>query len=216
VLFHLARDSDKLIEYETGRMQKTSRRPPSKLNEAIYTGKRDVRTFAELSHAADILMQTAREYQRGNLYTALSSLLLRAFTFEAYLNHLGERHLNLWDARKHLRWLEKFNKICQRLNFTPDESARPYSMLRPLFKFRNLMAHGKSETINEEREVNSQDADRYFWPSTEWEKFCTFENVERAKQDITAIIIELHKQAGLSDNPFAPPEASGSVRLKQK
>ena len=187
-----------------------------KLKDAIYKGQRDVRTFAELSHAADMLMQTAQEYLRGNLYTALSSLLLRAFTFEAYLNHLGERHLKLWDARKQLRWFDKFNTICKRLNFAPDKSARPYSTLRPLFSFRNLMAHGKSETINEEIEVNSQDADKYYWPQTEWEKFCTLENLARAKEDITAIIIELHKQAGLSDNPFAPPEASGSVRLKQK
>ena len=186
------------------------------MRDAIYTGKRDVRTFAELSHAADMLMQTAQEHRKGNLYTALSSLLLRAFAFEAYLNHLGERHLNLWDASKQFRWFEKFKKICQRLNFTPDKSARPYSTLRPLFNFRNLMAHGKSETINEEREVNSQDADKFFWPLTKWEKFCTSENVKKAKQDITAIIRELHKRAGLDDDPFAPPEASGSVRLKQK
>ena len=78
------------------------------------------------------------------------------------------------------------------------------------------MAHGKSETINEEIEVNSQDADRYYWPRTEWEKFCTPENVERAKQDITAIVIELHKHAGLNDDPFASPEAYSSVRLKHK
>lgn len=197
-------------------MQKTSRRPPSKLKDAIYRGTRDVRTFAELSHAANTLMRTAREYRRGNLYTALSSLLLRAFTFEAYLNHLGERHLTLWNAGELLGWRKKFAKIRLRLNFTPDESARPYSTLRPLFEFRKLMAHGRSETIIEEREVDSQDADKCFWPLTEWEKFCTFENVERAKQDITAIIRELHKHAGFSDDPFAPSEASASVTLKQK
>lgn len=159
-------------------------------------------------------MQTAQERLRGNLYTALSSLLLRAFTFEAYLNHLGERHLKLWDARRHLRWFDKFSTICRHLNFAPDTLARPYSTLRPLFDFRNLMAHGKSEAINEEIEVNSRDADRYYWPLTKWEKFCTFENVERAKEDVTAVILELHKKGGLGDNPFAPPEASGSVRLK--
>ncbi|MFZ0233467.1 MAG: hypothetical protein WA306_11120 [Candidatus Acidiferrales bacterium] len=186
------------------------------MKDAIYKGKRDVRTFAELSHAADVLMQTAYEYRKGNFYTALSSLLLRAFTFEAYLNHLGERHLKLWEAREQLRWVDKFNKVCKRLNFAPDRSARPYSTLRPLFSFRNLMAHGKSEAIIEEIEVNSQDADRYPWPRTKWEKFCTLENVVRAKHDITAIIIALHKQACLTDNPFTPPEAFGSVRLKQK
>jgi len=189
---------------------------PRKLKDAIYIGKRDVRTFAELSHAADMLMQTAQQYPRGNLYTALSSLLLRAFRFEVYLNHLGERHLKLWDTKKQLKWFDKFNAICERLNFAPDTSAPPYSVLRPLFSFRNLMAHGKSETINEEIELSSGDADRYFWPLTEWERSCTWENVVRAKQEITVIIVELHKQAGLSDNPFAPPEAASSVRLKQE
>lgn len=188
----------------------------SKLKDAIYTGTRDVRTYAELSHAANILMQTAQEYKRGNLYTALSSLLLRTFALEAYLNHLGERAFNLWKAGELLGWRKKFAKICERLNFTPDKSARPYSTLRPLFNFRNLMAHGRSETIIEEREVDSQDADKFFWPLTEWEKFCTPENVEQAKQDITAIIRELHKHAGFSDDPFAPSEASASVTLKQK
>jgi hypothetical protein len=53
------------------------------VKDAIYKGERDVRTFAELSHAADVLMQTAQDYQSGNLYTALASLLLRTFTFEA-------------------------------------------------------------------------------------------------------------------------------------
>ena len=188
----------------------------SKFTDAIYTGKRDVRTYAELSHAANTLMQTAQRYQRGNLYTLLSSLLLRTFTFEAYLNHLGERHLKLWNAKKHLKWFEKFKKICQRLKFKPHKSARPYSTLRPLFKFRNLMAHGKSETIIEKREVDSRDADTIPWPKTEWEKFCTPENAERAKQDITAIIRELHKQAGFSDDPFDLSGASASVTLKQK
>ena len=185
------------------------------MTDAIYTAKRDVRTFAELSHAADILMQTAQEYRRGNRYTAMSSLLLRAFTFEAYLNHLGELHLKLWTRKDRIGWHDKFAKVCARLNFAPDESARPYSTLRPLFGFRNMMAHGRSETVDEVKEVNSHDADKYFWPLTEWEKYCTPERVEQAKQDITAIINELHQHTGLNDDPFAPPEAHGSVRLNK-
>lgn len=185
------------------------------MTDAIWTAKRDVRTFAELSHAADILMQTSKEYRRGNLYTAMASLLLRTFTFEAYLNHLGERHLKLWTRKDRIGWHGKFTKVCVCLNYAPEESVRPYSTLRPLYIFRNMMAHGWSETIEEVKEVNSLDADKPFWPLTEWEKFCTPEIVERANEDITAIINELHKRTGLSDDPFAPPEAHGSLRLKK-
>jgi hypothetical protein len=77
------------------------------------------------------------------------------------------------------------------------------------------MAHGRSERLDEEKEVNSID-DVWYWPLTEWEKFCTLQNAERAKRDITAIIIDLHKQAGLTDDPFAPPSSSSSIRLKKK
>jgi hypothetical protein len=146
----------------------------------------------------------------------MASLLLRAFTFEAYLNHLGEMHLKLWNANKEIRWFQKFRRICTHLSFTPDTETRPYSTLRPLFRFRNQIAHGKSLTVIEEREIESADSDKYFWPLTEWEKFCTHENADDAKQDISSIVIELHKRAGFNDDPFASPEARSSVRLNEK
>jgi hypothetical protein len=71
----------------------------------------------------------------------MASLLLRAFTFEAYLNHLGERHLKLWKQEKRMGWRRKFRKVYAHLGFNPKMEKRHYATLRPLFKFRNLMAH---------------------------------------------------------------------------
>ena len=58
--------------------------------DAIYDGTREVRTFVDLAHGADVLIQKTVQEPKGSYDTTMSALLLTAFTFEAYLNHLGE------------------------------------------------------------------------------------------------------------------------------
>ncbi len=174
-----------------------------------------MRTFAELHHAANILFDTALERLRGNRYTIMGSLLLRAFTFEAYLNHLGEKQLNLWREKDQIAWWKKLHRVRKKIGFEPsDRLKRSYSTLRALFEFRNAIAHGRSQMIEEHREISTQEDVNFKWPEAEWEKYCTFENAIQARDDISELIIQLHKKAGLGDDPFAPPTASGSVRLK--
>jgi len=56
--------------------------------DAIYEGEREVRTFADLNHAANVLGMKAVEDPKGRNFTIMCSLLLRAFTFEAYLRNV--------------------------------------------------------------------------------------------------------------------------------
>ena len=60
------------------------------------TRPREVRTFADLAHGADVLIMKTEKDQSGSYYTIMSSLLLTAFTFEAYLNHLGSKLIKFW------------------------------------------------------------------------------------------------------------------------
>ena len=188
------------------------------MKDAVYSSKREVRTFAELHHASNVLLQTALEHVKGNRYTVMSSLLLRAFAFEAYLNHLGERHLNLWDATtERLAWHEKFGMVCNGINFKPDVSQRPYQTLKRLFRFRNALAHGKSETITAGGETRSDRDPKLAlcWPTTHWEKYCTLKNAQRAQADIMAIIEDLHARVGLKGRPFDPPATEVTLTLKK-
>jgi hypothetical protein len=61
--------------------------------DAVFSGEREVRTFVDLSHGSDVMLMKAKESEKGSYYTVMNSLLLRAFTFEAYLNHWGTRRL---------------------------------------------------------------------------------------------------------------------------
>ena len=64
--------------------------------DAIYEGTREVRTFVDLAHGADVLIMKTEQEEKGSYYTTMSALLLTAFTFEAYLNHLGDKTIKFW------------------------------------------------------------------------------------------------------------------------
>ena len=155
------------------------------MKDVAHSSKREVYTFTELHHASNVLLQTALEHLKGNRYTVMSSLLLRAFTFEAYLNHLGEKHLNLWDAKtERLAWHEKFKLVCENVHFSPDVSRRPYQTIKDLFRFRDALAHGKSDTLTVAGQTTSARVPKLaaeFWLKTEWEKYCTWENAQRGQ-----------------------------------
>lgn len=64
---------------------------------AIYSGTREVRTYADLAHGVAVLLEKAKSDAKGSYYTTMGALVLTAFTFEAYLNHLGKETIKFWD-----------------------------------------------------------------------------------------------------------------------
>ena len=182
--------------------------------DAVYEGEREVRTFADLNHGADVLLTIAKEQPKGSYYTTMGSLLLSAFTFEAYLNHLGAKLFSYWDSLESLPVMDKYAVISQHLKMKPDFGRRPYQSTRNLFRFRNAIAHGKSVILREKKDVSSSTNPSDHNPKTEWEEFTTLDNAERMRADIKAIVKELHVAAGLGDYPFVHGATVSSLSLK--
>ena len=113
--------------------------------DAVYEGEREVRTFVDLAHGADVLIMKTEQEQKGSNYTIISSLLLTAFTFEAYLNHLGSKKIKFWDEIESIKVMDKYSVLCKEFEIVPDFSQQPYQTIKALFKFRNSIAHGKSK-----------------------------------------------------------------------
>jgi hypothetical protein len=65
-------------------------------SQVIVTKRRTVRTYAELWHASDCLLKAGIETEHGSSWQFLSSLMLTAFAFEAYLNHAGAATFKCW------------------------------------------------------------------------------------------------------------------------
>jgi hypothetical protein len=182
--------------------------------DAVYEGKREVRTFADLAHGADVLIIKTEQDQEGSYFTTMSSLLLTAFTFEAYLNHLGCQTIKFWEEIEPIKVMGKYSALCKELGIHPDFSRRPYQTLNSLFRFRNSIAHGKSQILKKTKVVSSQDDPHIHAPRTEWEEYCELDSAKRAKEDISEVIKELHKAAGLGGDPFMHGMTVSSISIK--
>src|SRR5690606_32340455 len=113
-----------------------------------------------------------------------------------------------------IRVMDKYSVLSKHFKVEPDFSRRPYQTLRSLFKFRNAIAHGKSQVLNETKQV-AADADPHeFLPRAHWEEYCTFDNATRAREDVHKIVEELHLAAGEGDFPFIHGIGIGSLSLE--
>ncbi|MBP4049221.1 hypothetical protein J9978_06880 [Chromobacterium violaceum] len=122
--------------------------------------ERQMIMYSELWHASDCVLEKARQSPEGSSWQFLSSILLTAFTFEAYQNHIGPKLFAHWDHLDRLPPLAKFDLIVDRLEIdVPNaKSGRPWQTLRDLFAFRNTIAHGRS--VNLEK-VDTKTTDTY-------------------------------------------------------
>ena len=169
---------------------------------AIYEGRREVRTFVDLNNGANVLIAKTKQTKEGSYYTTMGALLLSAFTFEAYLNHIGVKKIKFWDEIESIRVMDKYSVIYKEFDINIDFSRRPYQTLKGLFQFRNAIAHGKSQILKVTKKVDPNCDPYDCSPKTHWEEYCTIENAERVKEDISAIIAEIHEKAGLGKYPF--------------
>lgn len=170
--------------------------------DATYIGQREVRIFADLNHAASVMIKKGNENAQGSRYTNMAALLFSAFTFEAYLNHLGQQRIEFWSRIDSMRVMDKYACLCKNLGISPDFSKRPHQTLTALFHFRNSVAHGRTQIIKNKKAVSFKDDPWFHSPKADWEEYCTGKNAKRAKKDVEIVIVELHKLADLGDAPF--------------
>jgi hypothetical protein len=177
---------------------------------ASVTKERDVRIHASLWHTSECLLERGLEQERASFHQFMASLVFTAFSFEAYLNWLGTQVFPHWNYLERLSPKEKLALLSDQLKVTVDDGQRPWQTIRPLFEFRNDIAHGKPEVITTHSiEKINDHLDRTVGKiaPTEWERFCTRENAERARKDVEEILNVLHAAAHLNDGPG--PLASG-------
>jgi hypothetical protein len=116
---------------------------------ATVKRSRNVIAFAELSHANWVIFQNAKEEREGWFYDCLAANVLAAFKFEAYLNHVGKALFpHSWNKMERLSHARKRDAVCERLGIVRADDDSRWRTVADLFKFRNMVAHGKSEVLD--------------------------------------------------------------------
>jgi hypothetical protein len=177
-------------------------------------GKKEIRAAAYNRMTAGYFLKLAEKSEEGQFYTSQASLLFSAFTHEAFLNTLGPKIISFWKELEYLKPTQKLRIITKTLHYTPDFSERPYQTLKPLFDFRNAMAHGRDEEIHLDGMTVSKSASGVDYTkavTAVWVAYCTFKNAKRAYEDIEKIARDLSDRAkveNMPNYPFGSPESS--------
>ncbi|WP_341959258.1 hypothetical protein [Pseudomonas sp. RC10] len=168
-------------------------------------GRQKVLTFSIFFASARRSLRTAKEIEDGSFYESLNSLVMAAFTVEAYLNHLGE--ILLKDSFKSFEkdsiW-KKYKKLRKLCGLPPASIEDVYPVVAQLLNFRNSMAHGRTE--NNEIDVDTQDRTiplALSFDVSGWRSVVTPEAAESALNDVKLLVTELNSSSGLGESPFS-------------
>jgi hypothetical protein len=176
-------------------------------------GTKDVRTAAYNRSAARCFLNLAKSQIEGQFFFSQASLVFSAFTHEAFLNTLGPKLINEWAGHEYDRPEDKLNLICKTIGYEPNKGKRPYQTLKKLFKFRNLIAHGREETLMVQGKIVRKAASGGYMHAveSEWEAYCKVSNARKAYEDVYAIAQDLCNRAGVGNFagfPFGSPASS--------
>lgn len=149
--------------------------------------------YSELWHASSCVLEAGRSEARGASWQFLSSAVLTAFAFEAYLNHVGPKIIETWAGLERLSPLAKFDLLCELLKVRFEKDKRPRQTIEELFDFRNTMAHARTMPLARppvHRDVNDR-LDDYLGerPLAQWERLIqTDEFATRARSDVEEVL----------------------------
>jgi hypothetical protein len=176
--------------------------------------RREVRIHAELWHTSNCLLENALKIPDGKAHQFRASLIFRAFALEGFLNWLGPKLIPHWEYLDRLKPQEKLALLAALVNVTPDYGSRPWQILKELFRFRNALAHGKPEDLEDETE---QELEEYLskidFVVAEWEAFASEANALRAQQDVRLIAKTLYDAARVKhEGPIGPFVFGSQIR----
>jgi len=184
------------------------------MTDKIVSGETTTNTFCYMYKGAEQMLEQAKESNSGQLYNIISCITYCAFTLEAYFNHLGgERNSDWNEIERKIPKLEKYKLFCKNLGLEVDLTKKPYKSMTEVFEYRDKMAHGKTTTdiIVKDIEGNVDDLNS-FAVGPDWKVYSTIENARAVFSDIEKIILELHKAAGFTNDPFLS-SGSGAYRI---
>lgn len=163
----------------------------------LVEAERTVVTFAVLRAAGYHALQDGAARYEGSFYEWMTANIFAAFSLEAYLNHLGPLRFKCWEELERLPVESKLALLLENVDQHPDFSRRPFQTVKDMFRFRNQLAHGRSEQIEETNIQKLFPGESPRYPQVKWEAQCTQQTAARFMEDARAVIVQLHEWAGL-------------------
>jgi hypothetical protein len=170
------------------------------------------RTYAMLWHVAQHLLETAKTIKTGSLLQLQASAVFHAFTFEAYLNHVGSQEIESWrEIEPKISYRKKLLVLSKCLKFKIKSGQRPFQTIWDLFKLRDDLAHGKTIEFKYESITSQDPPDNSAWCVLPWEKL-TVSDLQRFSDDLK-VAIETINQTRKTPDQFLWNEGARSTQI---
>jgi hypothetical protein len=156
------------------------------------------KTYTVLCHTAQHLLDHAKHYESGSLLQIKASVVFSAFTFEAYLNHVGSEEIPFWNEIERIPYKKKLRVIAAQLGLTLDTSRPLLHTVFELFRLRDILAHGRTTEFSEPYETDAEPAFDSAWNILPWEKL-TMEDGECYLAAVTQAIELINKSRSVHD-----------------
>lgn len=149
------------------------------------------KTYAMLYHVAGHLLDFAKVHAEGSLLQLQASVVFHAFTFEAYLNHLGFTEIPFWDDIERIPYKNKLRVLAGHLGVDIRQGCRPFQTIWELFDLRDRLAHGRTVEIRDSYETTQDPPHDSSWRVLPWEKLTT-DSLDRFRLDLKSAIETLN------------------------
>ncbi|TQO97450.1 hypothetical protein FLM07_18555 [Vibrio cholerae] len=161
-------------------------------------------TYNWMLKAAKLQLVQAQATEEARMFSTMSTLLYSAFALEAYFNHLGAIKVEDWLRReRRLSKRKKLEFLLETIGLDLDSSSEPVSAVVFVFKFRDMLAHGRTESlVSGEIIVSSDYKASQVLPDAEWQQYCTLSKAESVYRNTKMLIEQMHEAAGLGKYPF--------------
>jgi hypothetical protein len=153
------------------------------------SASRSINTSSFLSSISRDCLKRAEDDINGRSLMLAASIVFSAFKLEAFFNHIGPLKIPSWSLiERKITPIDKLLVISDYLGVNVDFGKAPFQTVKRMFRFRDALAHGKSQELNEETIQYLEEGEIPTLPMTDWEKEISIDNAKLFKNDVSKII----------------------------
>ncbi|MDO6765813.1 hypothetical protein [Agarivorans sp. 1_MG-2023] len=148
-------------------------------------------------------------------------IVFQAFSIESFLNHLGGKHIDIWDHIERLSWRKKVEVLHTHAEKKTDWGSKELQFAAKIFKIRDRLAHGKPEFVEGSREYTSQaeleaECNRKPMLEPKWYKEITRESILSSKNDFIYLIEYFSSLMGEHKSTYLNTGSGGFITISTK
>ena len=163
------------------------------IDDKEYIGSGHVRIYVDHQQICKNTLKQLNDNNITHYQYILPVMVFTALALEAYLNHIGKVLFRKdWDKIE--RTSSPYTKLIlikEKLSMEININVKPFSLFNAIFKYRNMIVHGKTEYIDKPTHTNIEALPVQF--TTKWEDMTTLANANKFYEAMVAIIKSIHE-----------------------